>query len=132
MKQHVLGDRLFVFQWIGVIWNVVSVILVGGTAILNESEKSVDEGETKGQALLGVLLVMAGAVVQSMQFVFEEKVMTMVGYENELETLMILPALTASKGYSFPASPFDWNGRSVGNISLHFRRLSSRILPSWG
>jgi drug/metabolite transporter (DMT)-like permease len=87
MKQHVLGDRLFAFQWIGVIWNVVSVVLVGGTAILNESEKSVEEGETKGQALLGVLLVMAGAVIQSMQFVFEEKVMTMVGYENELENV---------------------------------------------
>jgi drug/metabolite transporter (DMT)-like permease len=78
MKQHVLGDRLFAFQWIGVIWNVVSVFLVGGTAILNESEQNVNDGQA-GQALLGILLVMAGAVVQAMQFVFEEKVMTMVG-----------------------------------------------------
>jgi drug/metabolite transporter (DMT)-like permease len=78
MKQHVLGDKLFAFQWIGVIWNVVSVFLVGGTAILNESSQN-DEGGQAGQALLGILLVLAGAVVQSMQFVFEEKVMTMVG-----------------------------------------------------
>lgn len=79
MKQHVLDDKLFGFQWIGVFWNVVSVVLVGGTAILNEGETSSIENadEAQGQALLGVLLVMAGAVVQAMQFVFEEKVMTM-------------------------------------------------------
>lgn len=79
MKQHVLGDSLYTFQWVGVFWNVISVILVGGTAILNESSKGDDEDENapQGQALLGVLLVMAGAVVQAMQFVFEEKVMTM-------------------------------------------------------
>lgn len=76
MKQHVLGDHLFSFQWVGVFWNVVSVVLVGGTAVLNESAKTTDDDQN-GQALLGVLLVMAGAVVQAMQFVFEEKVMTM-------------------------------------------------------
>jgi drug/metabolite transporter (DMT)-like permease len=75
MKQHVLGDHLYVFQWVGVVWNVVSVILVGSTAILNSSREqaSVEPGE----ALLGVLLVMTGAFVQALQFVFEEKVMTM-------------------------------------------------------
>lgn len=77
MKQHVLGDSLFGFQWVGVFWNVVSVVLVGGTAILNESAKSDGDSDTSGQALLGVVLVMSGAVVQAMQFVFEEKVMTM-------------------------------------------------------
>jgi multidrug transporter EmrE-like cation transporter len=75
MKQHVLGDHLFMFQWIGVFFNVTAVIIVGGTAILNESEN--DESASSGDALLGVSLVMAGAVVQAMQFVFEEKVMTM-------------------------------------------------------
>ena len=85
MKQHVLGDHLFVFQWIGVVWNVVSVFFVGAVAILNEQagqggeQQDLDATSTTqaGQALLGVLLVMAGAVVQAMQFVFEEKVMTM-------------------------------------------------------
>jgi len=76
MKQNVLGDSLFGYQWVGVFWNVVSVVLVGGTAVLNENDND-DEDATAGLAFLGVLLVMAGAVVQSMQFVFEEKVMTM-------------------------------------------------------
>jgi len=75
MKQHVLGDSLYRFQWVGVFWNVVSVFLVGGTAILNENPE--DGDSPSGSALLGVLLVMAGAIVQAMQFVFEEKVMTM-------------------------------------------------------
>jgi drug/metabolite transporter (DMT)-like permease len=75
MKQHVLGDRLYKFQWIGVAYNVVSVLLVGSTAVLNSQgeEAPVEPAE----ALLGVVLVMAGAFVQALQFVFEEKVMTM-------------------------------------------------------
>eukprot|EP00527_Entomoneis_sp_CCMP2396_P007731 CAMPEP_0198141624 /NCGR_PEP_ID=MMETSP1443-20131203/4607_1 /TAXON_ID=186043 /ORGANISM="Entomoneis sp., Strain CCMP2396" /LENGTH=432 /DNA_ID=CAMNT_0043804427 /DNA_START=336 /DNA_END=1634 /DNA_ORIENTATION=+ len=75
MKQHVLGDRLYIFQWIGVFWNVIAVFMVGATAILSS-----DNGETDlqpGNALLGVSLVMLGAFVQSLQFVFEEKVMTL-------------------------------------------------------
>jgi len=75
MKQHVLGDQLFKFQWVGVFWNVMAVFFVGGTAILNETDNG--EESQSGDALLGVILVMAGAVVQAMQFVFEEKVMTM-------------------------------------------------------
>jgi drug/metabolite transporter (DMT)-like permease len=74
MKQHVLGDHLYRFQWVGVFWNVVSVFLVGGTAILNSNENSTVE---PGEALLGVVLVMCGAFVQALQFVFEEKVMAM-------------------------------------------------------
>jgi drug/metabolite transporter (DMT)-like permease len=74
MKQHVLGDHLYKFQWVGVFWNVVSVFLVGGTAILNADENPNVE---PGEALLGVTLVMCGAFVQALQFVFEEKVMAM-------------------------------------------------------
>lgn len=74
MKQHVLKDRLYSFQWLGVVWNVVSVVLVGSTAILDSSE---DEDLESTDAFLGVALVMAGAFVQALQFVFEEKVMTM-------------------------------------------------------
>jgi hypothetical protein len=82
MKQYVLGDRLYSFQWVGVMWNIVSVFLVGGTAILNEKTQSgsVDDAtelSSSSSALMGVMLVMMGALVQAMQFVFEEKVMTM-------------------------------------------------------
>jgi hypothetical protein len=69
MKQHVLGDHLYRFQWVGVIYNVVSVFMVGSTAILSSSEKEVEiDTDTKGSgtALLGVLLVMFGALVQAM------------------------------------------------------------------
>ena len=88
MRRNVLGDRLFNFQWLGVIWNVISVVLVGATAILNENSRLHDiddaipirgqQEEGKSHALLGVLLVLLGAFIQAMQFVFEEKVMTMV------------------------------------------------------
>lgn len=84
MKQYVLGDRLYNFQWVGVMWNIVSVFLVGGTAILNEKTQQTDDishlessPSSSSSALLGVMLVMMGAFVQAMQFVFEEKVMTM-------------------------------------------------------
>mmetsp|Transcript_58083 Transcript_58083/g.141968 ORF Transcript_58083/g.141968 Transcript_58083/m.141968 type:complete len:497 (-) Transcript_58083:301-1791(-) len=87
MKQNILGDHLYKFQWVGVVWNVVSVILVGSTAILSEAsgggkgddmdDSAADESNGSGNALLGVLLIMLGAFVQAMQFVFEEKVMTM-------------------------------------------------------
>ncbi len=34
MKQYVLKEELMTFHWVGVFWNVVSVIIVGGTAML--------------------------------------------------------------------------------------------------
>jgi drug/metabolite transporter (DMT)-like permease len=75
MKQHVLGDNLYRFQWLGVAWNVMAVLLVGATAILSSSTES---HEVDGSyVLLGILLVLTGAFVQALQFVFEEKVMTM-------------------------------------------------------
>jgi hypothetical protein len=69
MKQHVLKDHLFRFQWVGVTYNVISVFMVGSTAILSEKEKvnaDVDDSSSSGLALLGVLLVMLGALVQAM------------------------------------------------------------------
>lgn len=74
MKQYVLGHRLYNFQWVGVAFNLVSVLLVGSTAVLNSND---DAAKDPSEALLGVALVMAGAFVQALQFVFEEKVMTL-------------------------------------------------------
>jgi drug/metabolite transporter (DMT)-like permease len=74
MKQHVFHDHMYTFQWIGVFWNVVSVLIVGYTAMLNEYG---DETGNAVQAMLGVSLVIAGAFLQSLQFVFEEKAMSL-------------------------------------------------------
>lgn len=76
MKQHVLGDRLYRFQWLGVGWNVVSVAMVGITAVLAAKTASHDDVESS-DALFGIILVLTGAFVQALQYVFEEKVMTM-------------------------------------------------------
>jgi hypothetical protein len=60
-------------------WNVISVFLVGSTAMLNEMTQGQhgDGGDcdeenvsAASNALLGVILVMLGAFVQAMQFVF--------------------------------------------------------------
>jgi hypothetical protein len=91
MKQHVLKDHLYKFQWVGVLGNVASVVFVGATAILASEDaasansnnngtgksSSSDDDLDGSKALLGVLFVMMGAFVQSLQFIFEEKVMTM-------------------------------------------------------
>ena len=38
MKQHVLRDQLYNYQWVGVLGNVTSVIFVGATAILSSED----------------------------------------------------------------------------------------------
>mmetsp|Transcript_40 Transcript_40/g.72 ORF Transcript_40/g.72 Transcript_40/m.72 type:complete len:509 (+) Transcript_40:98-1624(+) len=77
MKQNVLGHRLQRFQWIGVFWNVVSVFLVGGTAMLASHDVTIVTSTDASTAVLGVMFVLSGAFVQALQFVFEEKVMSM-------------------------------------------------------
>jgi hypothetical protein len=81
LKQFVLGDKLYNFQWVGVLWNVVSIVLVGATAALSppddSTEDGVDTNSNAGLAILGVVLILLGALVQSMQYAFEERVMTM-------------------------------------------------------
>jgi drug/metabolite transporter (DMT)-like permease len=86
MKQHVLKEHLHKFHWLGVFWNVVSVVVVGATALLASTmgdgagAEMVEGGiakPTSSQTFLGVCLMMAGAFVQAVQFVFEEHVMKM-------------------------------------------------------
>jgi hypothetical protein len=75
LKQSFLGTHLFKFQWLGIFWNSISVTLVGASALFRSSSGS--EEETGGaKAFTGVMLILAGSFVQSMQFVFEEKVMS--------------------------------------------------------
>lgn len=80
MKQHVLKERLHSFHWVGVGWNVVSVVLVGATALLAAASLGGTDDEsnadgTSSKALLGVCLLLAGAFVQGLQYVFEERLM---------------------------------------------------------
>jgi len=89
MKTHVLKEHLNKFHWVGVFWNVVSIVIVGSAAILATGTKTGSEVDddgamggsnadvTSSQTFLGVALMIAGAFVQSMQFVFEEHVMKM-------------------------------------------------------
>lgn len=82
MKQSILGDKLHNFQWVGIFLNVISVFMVGSTAILAEGgsgddSELTDDGESNSNALYGVCMVLLGAFVQALQYVFEEKVMAM-------------------------------------------------------
>jgi len=74
MKQHVLKEHLHKFHWTGVFFNVISVVIVGATALLASSDSS---KATPSETFLGVCLMMAGAFVQAVQFVFEEHAMKM-------------------------------------------------------
>jgi drug/metabolite transporter (DMT)-like permease len=75
LKQFVLGDALKKYMWVGIFWNVVSIILVGITAVLSISSGEGEDGEA-GNPLLGICLILGGALVQSLQYAFEERVMT--------------------------------------------------------
>lgn len=85
MKQSVLGDKQYSFQWVGIFWNLISVFMVGSTAILagggngdSEGAASDSNGDAEeSTALLGIVLVLLGAFVQALQYVFEEKVLSM-------------------------------------------------------
>jgi drug/metabolite transporter (DMT)-like permease len=138
MKQYVLKNQLYYFQWVGVGWNVVSVVLVGSTAILNEKSSGLDDAEKKANALLGVTLVMLGALVQAMQFVFEEKVMTMdipspplllIGMEGLWGTLLCL-IVVYPLVYLLPGSdhgsyenPFNTYAMFVNSPNIQFAFL---------
>ena len=63
------------FHWTGVFWNVVSVIIVGATALLASGRDAGGTDANAKETFLGVCLMMAGAFVQAVQFVFEEHVM---------------------------------------------------------
>lgn len=76
LKDRFLGDRLYKFQWFGVILNVISVIMVGMTAVLASSTESHADVE-ESDVICGIFLVLTGAFVQALQYVFEEKVMSM-------------------------------------------------------
>lgn len=73
LKEFVLKDKLRKFMWIGVFWNVISIVLVGATALFSAS----DDATGPQNPMLGVCLILSGALVQSLQYAFEERVMSM-------------------------------------------------------
>jgi len=79
LKQFVIGDKLKKFQWVGVLWNVVAIVLVGYTALLTMGDASIETNidPKYNDPLFGVGLILSGALVQSLQYAFEEKVMSM-------------------------------------------------------
>lgn len=64
------------FKWIGIAFNVLSIVLVGMTALLSHSE-SEGRGDSRysNSPMTGVVLILCGAFVQALQYAFEEKVM---------------------------------------------------------
>lgn len=68
LKHFALGDKLAPFMWVGVALNVVSIVMVGLTA---QGGPASDKNP-----LIGVGLILCGALVQALQYAFEEKVMS--------------------------------------------------------
>jgi hypothetical protein len=73
IRTWALQQPLFKFQWVGVGFNVASIVLVGMVALLQT--KSSPKEESFQQVVFAMFLMLLGTLVQSMQFVFEEKVM---------------------------------------------------------
>jgi hypothetical protein len=70
LKHTALGDKLASFQWAGVGLITVSIVLVGLSANSGADDAS------KSNPLLGVALILLGALIQALQYAFEEKVMS--------------------------------------------------------
>ena len=80
MKHYVLKNLLRKFQWVGVFWIVVSV-LIGGSSALRVSQMSGNITEDGSfmttDTLIGAALVIAGTVICSLMFVIVEKLMNL-------------------------------------------------------
>ena len=74
LKHFVVGDKLKPYMWVGVGLCLLSVVLVGFKAMTDKHDVEADEDQ-KNPAI-GVALILGGALVQSLQYVFEELVMS--------------------------------------------------------
>jgi len=64
LRQHLLHEELYRFQWLGVAWNAVSVLLVGATALLESSSPDSHKDSGLESASIGVAFMLAGTMVQ--------------------------------------------------------------------
>jgi len=83
MKQFVLGDKLSTAMWTGVGTITLAVCLVGLSPMLDDdapsrrlSEDGAEADDGGGGVLLGIVLTVFGTFMQSIQYVYEEKVMS--------------------------------------------------------
>lgn len=74
LKQFALNHHLHRFKWIGIVYNVLSIVFVGLTALLSSggasistTKDSTDAAAATENAVLGVMLILCGAFVQSLQ-----------------------------------------------------------------
>ena len=81
LKQFYLKQRLRSYQWVGVGWNVVAVMILGLVASLSMNEEaatsaeiSPSEGNSSGysDSTIGIFLILIGAIVNALQNVFED------------------------------------------------------------
>ena len=100
LRQYYLQEHLYKFQWTGVAWNVASVMLVGATALLDSSSPTHERSNLE-QAIVGIAFMLAGSLVQSMMFVFEEKVMNLdeVSYDRASTLIEYQAFFLLSHGY---------------------------------
>lgn len=74
LKHFVVGDKLKPYMWVGVFFCLLSVVVVGFKAMTDKKDIEADE-DMKNPAI-GVALILGGALVQSLQYVFEEMAMS--------------------------------------------------------
>jgi len=77
MKHFVLHDKLVTSMWAGVGIIALGVCFVGSASMIGASSEDSAEGdESTSNAVFGVLITLAGTFVQSVQYVYEETVMS--------------------------------------------------------
>ena len=79
LKQFFLNDPLNNYQWIGIFWNVVAILLVGGVAMVTPqgASGSDDAASQNDDPGLGIALILLSALVGAFQYAFEERAMKM-------------------------------------------------------
>jgi len=98
---------------LGILVVVVGLVLVGASGMLRDAHSNKDDHHSATDALLGTMLILAGSGLNSLQNVFEEKLMKglgtaevdpleVVGWEGVFGTLLsalvMLPIVQAMKG----------------------------------
>mmetsp|Transcript_16017 Transcript_16017/g.16135 ORF Transcript_16017/g.16135 Transcript_16017/m.16135 type:complete len:422 (+) Transcript_16017:121-1386(+) len=78
LRQFVLGHKLKKYQWIGIFFNVMSMLIIGllaSSAVPSDTHITDTNKPYNRKLATGVILTLLGAVTQAIQFAFEEKVL---------------------------------------------------------